>query len=63
MKRKYFVGVRETNIRYFSVDANTPEEARALVVKRGPEVTDLETIEYSHELEPDTWSVEEHHDE
>ena len=59
MKKTYLVGVREIHARYYSVDAENPDLARALVSKRAEGVVDLEWGEYSHELDSDTWSVEE----
>lgn len=58
-KRPYLVGVREVHVRHYKVEAANPEDARSLVNQRAPEVVDVEFEEYSHELEPDTWSVEE----
>jgi len=58
MTRSYIVGVREVHVRHYKVTAKDEEEARNLVGVRGPEVTDLEFLEYSHELISDTWSVE-----
>lgn len=58
-KRTYIVGVREVHVRHYEVDAADPEEAKAMVGDRGPEVTDIGFEEYSHELDPDAWSVEE----
>ena len=59
MTRTYRVGVREVHVRFYSVKADDPEQAKILVNRRAPEVTDLEFEEYSHELKPETWSVEE----
>ena len=59
MKKTYLVGVREVHLRFYSVQAESEEEARDLVNQRAPEVTDIEELEYSHELPQDTWSVEE----
>lgn len=58
-KRAYLVGVREVHVRHYKVEAGNPEDAKSLVNQRAPEVVDVEFEEYSHELEPDTWSVEE----
>ncbi|NUM55781.1 MAG: hypothetical protein HUU46_19240 [Candidatus Hydrogenedentes bacterium] len=63
MKKKYFVGVREVHVRYYSVIANNPDEAKARVKERHASVVDEEEQEYANELEPDTWSVEETSDE
>ena len=59
MKRTYLVGVREMHVRYYSVDAENPDLAKALVSERAEGVVDQECLEYSHELDSDTWSVEE----
>lgn len=59
MKKTYIVGVREVHVRHYEVKAHDPELARTLVILRAPEAVDLEFEEYSHELDPDTWSVEE----
>jgi len=59
MKRTYLVGVREVHIRYYSVDAENPDLAKALVSERANGVVDLEWEEYANELNRDTWSVEE----
>ena len=59
MKKTYTVGVREVHVRFFSVVADNEEEAKDLVNDRAPQVTDLEFSEYSHELNRETWSVEE----
>lgn len=58
MTGSYIVGVREVHVRHFMVKAKDEDQARELVGNRGPEVTDLEFSEYSHELGCDTWSVE-----
>ena len=59
MKTSYIVGVREIHVRHYAVMAENEEEAKDLVNERGPEVEDLGFSEYSHELDRDTWSVEE----
>lgn len=59
MKKNFRVGVREVHVRYYSVTASTPDEAKALVQERNAAAKDLEEQEYSHEMDPDTWSVEE----
>ncbi|GMW03701.1 MAG: hypothetical protein AMXMBFR84_48350 [Candidatus Hydrogenedentota bacterium] len=58
-KRTYIVGVREVHVRHYEVDAADPVEAKAMVSDRRPEVTDIGFEEYSHELGPDSLSVEE----
>ena len=59
MTKNFIVGVREVHMRHYKVMATDEEEARALVDYRGPEVIDLEFLEYSHDLSSETWSVEE----
>lgn len=59
MTKSYIVGVREVHVRHYKVTAKDEDEARELVGIRGPEVTDLEFLEYSHDLSGDNWSVEE----
>ena len=59
MKKRFLVGVREVHVRFFTVTAESEEEAKDLVKERAPEVEDIESSEYSHELGRDTWSVEE----
>ena len=59
MTKSYIVGVREVHVRHYKVMAKDEEEARDLVDYQGPEVTDMEFLEYSHDLSRDTWSVEE----
>ena len=59
MKRTYIVGVREVHVRFYSVDAENPDLAKALVSERADGVVDLEWEEYSNEQNRDTWSVEE----
>lgn len=63
MTKNFIVGVREVHMRHYKVTAKDEEEARNLVGIRGPEVTDLEFLEYSHELNSDTWSVDEETEE
>ena len=59
MDKTYIVGVREVHVRFYSVDAEDPESAKAKVSDRAEGVVDRECLEYSHELERDAWSVEE----
>ena len=59
MKKRYIVGIREMHVRHFRVEAENEEEAKELVNERAPGVTDLDFAEFSHELDRDTWSVEE----
>lgn len=59
MKRTYLVGVREVHVRHFSVKAENEEEAKQLVYDRDESAVDVDFFEYSHEMNRDTWSVEE----
>ena len=59
MKKHYIVGVREVHLRHYAVMAENEEEAKDLVNGRAPDVEDLGFSEYAHELDRDTWSVEE----
>ncbi len=59
MKKHFTVGVREVHLRYYTVVAENEDDAKELVNRRAPEATDLEELEYSHEMPQDTWSVEE----
>ena len=63
MKKKYLVGVREVHVRFYSVQADNEEEAKELVSRRDSSVVDEEFLEYSHELDRNTWSVEETREE
>jgi len=58
-KKKYTVGVREVHVRYYSVKARSPDEAKALVDNHRETAKDCEELEFSHELGHDTWSIEE----
>jgi len=59
MKKHYMVGVREVHVRFYSVKAESEEEAKELVNSRAPSVVEEDFLEYSHERNQDTWSVEE----
>jgi hypothetical protein len=59
MKRHYMVGIREVHVRLYSVKAENEDAAKELVNRRDPSVVDEDFTEYSHELNQDTWSVEE----
>ena len=59
MKKSYVVCVREVHVRHYSVTAENENEAKDLVYQRADSVVDCEFSEYSHELDRDTWSVEE----
>lgn len=52
---KYDVQVREVHVQHMIVEAGSPEEA---VKKVRDGDGDQADIEYSHTLEPDTWTVE-----
>lgn len=52
------VGVAEINYRYYNVTADDEDEARNSVFNREECIMDLEDIEYSHDLPPESWSVE-----
>lgn len=58
MKRTFIVGVREVHVRHYAVEAEDKESAKRLVSERAACTKDLEFEEYSHELPPETWSVE-----
>jgi len=59
MKKRYIVGVREVHVRHYAVTAENEEQAKAFVNELAADVTDLEYEEYSHQMDRDTWSVEE----
>jgi hypothetical protein len=59
VSKAFIVGVREIHVRHFSVQAENEEQAKDLVAQRDDSVTDMEFIEYSNELNRETWSVEE----
>ena len=59
MKKKFLVGVREVHLRFYSVIADNPDHAKRLVRDRAAAAHDMEEQEYSHELNPDTWSAKE----
>ena len=63
MMKTYTVGVREVHVRHFQVNAENEAQAKELVQQSHPSVEDLEHFEYSHELDPDTWSAEENNQE
>ena len=52
----YHVGVREVQVATYEVEADTEEDAK-LKVWNG--ARNLIMTEYSHDLDSDTWSVEE----
>ena len=57
-KKKFYVGIREVHVSTRMVEADTAEEAMALIVD-GVEDGDEVICEYSHTLDPETWTVEE----
>jgi len=57
MGKKFIVQVREVHINSISVEADSPEDAIDLV--RDGDADDSISLEYSHTLDPDNWSVEE----
>lgn len=59
MKKRFLIGVREVHARFYEVTAENEEEAKDLVNELAADVTDLEYEEYSHQMDRDTWSVEE----
>ena len=59
MIKNYIVGVCEAYLRFYAVAAENEEEVKDLVNDRAPQVTDLDFCEYSHEMNRETWSVEE----
>jgi hypothetical protein len=59
MKRTYIIGVREVRVRHYSVQAENEDEAKDLIYEMATCVVDIEMEEFSHQLDRDTWSVEE----
>ena len=59
MKKRYIVCVREVHVRHYAVTAENEEQARDLVSELAADVIDLDFEEYSHQMDRDTWSVEE----
>ncbi len=55
--RRYLVTVREVHTQMVRVDAVDPDAAKAVVRDGGGEYLDG-TLEYSHTLDCDTWTVE-----
>jgi hypothetical protein len=54
--KTYLVGVREVHVSYMEVKANTPTDAFDMIRNgEGDEVS----MDYSHTLDPETWTVEE----
>ena len=52
--KKWYVGIREVHVSTRLVEAETAEEALAIAGHESDEVM----CEYSHTLDPDTWTVE-----
>lgn len=57
-KKAFIVYVREVHIQPYRVLAETPKEAIRLVSDGDGEILDC-CLEYSHTLDPDTWTLEE----
>lgn len=55
--RRYLVTVREVHTQVVRIDAVDPDAAKAVVRDGGGEYLDG-TLEYSHTLDCDTWTVE-----
>jgi hypothetical protein len=54
---KYLVSVREVHIQMVEVEAESPEDAKEKVAEGEGRYLD-NALEYSHSLEPDTWTVD-----
>lgn len=57
-KKSFIVNVREVYIQPYKVEAETNEEAIRIVADGGGDLME-DCLEYSHTLDPDTWTVEE----
>lgn len=57
---KFTVARREVHICFVEIEADNPMEAIEKVSKGRGEA--LEDMEYSHDLDPDTWTVDEEPD-
>lgn len=57
MKKPYIVRVREVHVQPYRILAETPEEALRLVADGGGDILEAD-LEYSHTLDPDTWTIE-----
>lgn len=55
---KYLVGRREVHVSLVEVHAADPEEAKYKVAKMTDDIVETDYLEYSHTLDPETWSVE-----
>lgn len=62
MNKKYWVYIREVHIQPYLISADSPAEAKIMTneeFKNGTFVPEnLGNIEFSHRLEPVTWTVE-----
>lgn len=58
VKKRYIVSRREVHIQMVSVEAESKEEAIEKVAEGEGEMMD-NTLEYSHSLDPEYWTVEE----
>jgi hypothetical protein len=58
MKKTFYIGIREVHVSTRAVEAESEEEALALIVN-GVEDGEEVICEYSRTLDPDTWTVEE----
>jgi hypothetical protein len=56
--KKYTVAVREVHIQLVEVEAESASEAKIRVAKGEGDFLD-NSLEYSHSLDPDTWTVDE----
>lgn len=56
--KEYIVNVREVHIQMVSVEAESPEEAILIVAGGGGEYLD-DSLEYSHALDREYWTVDE----
>lgn len=54
---KYKVLIREVHIQPYSVEAEDEKEAKAIVSNGEGSIIE-EELEYSHTLDPETWTVE-----
>ena len=57
--KTYLVGVREVHVAYMEVRANTSAEALDMVRNGEGDWTTAISMDYSHTLDPETWTVEE----
>ena len=56
--KKYIVGMREIHIQNVEIEAESPEEAIERVADGEGDFVD-NSLEYSHTLNTDTWTVKE----